>query len=378
MLEHIEQDGPISRVALAAALGLSQPTVSQVVAELMAARLVEEVGTGLSRGGRRPVLLQLSDQAGYIAAVDLGGTRSRLALFTLRGHRLVDETGALPAATTPEQAVRLIADQVRRITRAAPVPKPLLAVGVAVPGVTDPATGVVKLAPALGWEEAPLGHLLAVELGLPVVLDNDVNAAALAELRFGDGRAWTSFVFVWVGTGVGAGIVLDGQLYRGSGNCAGEIGYLIVDGPGPERQGPLGFGHLERRLAIPYLVERARAAHLARPTADDQAALGALFTAAREGRPEASAVVDEVIERLARALTNVAVILAPQAIVLGGPVGALVQHIVPQLAGRLRALSPIVPEIRASRLGDRAGLVGAAALAAMHAKASILERFERG
>ncbi|WP_404980523.1 ROK family protein [Carboxydichorda subterranea] len=151
-----------------------------------------------------------------------------------------------------------------------------------------------------------------------------------------------------------------------------------MDGPGPERQGPLGFGHLERRLAIPYLVERARAAHLAGPTADDQAALGALFTAAREGRPEASAVVDEVIERLARALTNVAVILAPQAIVLGGPVGALVQHIVPQLAGRLRALSPIVPEVRASRLGDRAGLVGAAALAAMHAKASILERFERG
>ena len=257
VLDLIEHKGPIPRVALAGALGLSQPTVSEVVAELVKAGLVVEAGFGDSTGGRRPVMLRFNDRAGYIVAVNLGGTKSQLATFTLRGEQIDCINTPLPKAHTAEEAVSIIAEDIEALTSCGNVPKEQLsAVGIAVPGVVDPETGEVTFAPAIGLKHAALGSLLQSKLGLPVVVDNDVNAAALAELEFGEGRQFRSFVLIWIGTGVGSGIVIDGKLHRGYGNFAGEIGYFIVDSALEESRLAAGFGPLEDRVALSNVIER--------------------------------------------------------------------------------------------------------------------------
>ncbi|HHY46586.1 MAG TPA: ROK family transcriptional regulator [Firmicutes bacterium] len=377
MLELIEREGSISRVALADFLGLSQPTVSEVVAELVKAGLVLEVGLGSSRGGRRPVMLKFNDEVGYVVAIDLGGTQSRLALFTLGGRQVARDYGVLPRAETPAKTVRLLGDQVRSLISKSAVPYDrVYSVGVAVPGVADPATGEVKLAPALGWQEAPVGSYLSEELGLPVYIDNDVNAAALAELRFGAGRSIPTFVYVWIGTGVGAGLVIDGRLHRGFGNFAGEIGYLVVDTPSP-LEGQEGFGQLERRVALSRIVERMVAEGVASPPASEheyRLAFEGLLAQAEHLEEPATSILNELIETLSRALVNVMLVVAPNVIFLGGPIGSFAERLIPLLEQRMHGLSPIVPVLRVSGLAEEAGLIGAAALASTQAKELLLRR----
>lgn len=381
VLELIEHERAVSRVALAQSLGLSQATVSEVVGELVRAGLVLEVGLGRSRGGRRPVMLKFNDEAGFVVAVDLGGTESRLALFTLGGRLLTRESGPLPLASTPVEAVQVLADQIRRlIGKSTAPPDRVCTVGMAVPGVADPISGEVRLAPALGWQQAPIGSLLTDSLGIPVYIDNDVNAAALAELRFGAGRSISTFVYVWIGTGVGAGLVIDGRLHRGFGNFAGEIGYLVVDTPSAA-EGRDGFGQLERRVALSCIVERALAEeHAPLPSSEDEYRLAferLLVRAERRAEPAdrvAAAILDDLIESLSRALVNVMLTVAPEVIFLGGPIGAYAQRLIPFLEQRMKELSPIVPVLRTSGLAQEAGLIGAAALASTQARELLLKR----
>jgi len=377
VLRLVECEGPIPRVAVAEALGLSQPTVSEVVAELAEVGLVVEAGLGDSTGGRRPVMLRFNDEAAYILAIDLGGTESQLAIFTLGGREIDHMSAPLPRAASAREAVELLGRHVRTILGRDKVSDDRLgAVGVAVPGVVDPVSGEVTFAPALGWREAALRSMLEEELGLPVVIDNDVNAATLAELQFGKSRQYRNFVYVWIGTGVGAGLIVDGKLYRGHGNFAGEIGYMIV-GTQDRSWTPAGFGPLEGKVALSHVVERVvgqGAGVLPLSEEDYRAVFERLLKEFEAGQEPALEIVTDLVESLSRALINVMLVVAPDVIFIGGPLGQSATLLIPHLGRRMTELSPIVPELRVASLGENAGLVGAAALASGHAQELILSR----
>lgn len=372
LLRLVESAGPISRAELSRVSGLSQPTVSGATDGLLRTGLVEVIGEGDSTGGRRPVLLRYNAGAGYVVGVDLGGTNLKLCLTDLSGRVLRRHDEPTPNASVQGAVVNTLMSSVERLVREAGVAwKDVLGIGVGAPGVTDPETGLVNLAPAVGWDRTPVKQLLSERFGLPCQVDNDVNAATLAEMVFGRGREFGDFVFMAIGTGIGAGIVIGGRIHRGQNCAAGEVGYLVID----HRWHPesvSGFGCFESMAAAPAIARRAREAI---PELGDGATCGeveSLFDLARQGHPAALKVVEEVAGYMGAALANLAVVLDPDAIILGGGVSRAGEILVEPVKRKLQELSPIVPGIYVSSLGSEAGMLGAAALAIEAAKERLL------
>jgi glucokinase-like ROK family protein len=373
LLNLIEASGPISRAELSRLSGLSQPTVSGAVEGLACTGLVQVQGQGDSTGGRRPVLLKFNAGAGYGVGVDLGGTSLKLGLTDLGGrvlHRL-DEPTPSPGSGHASVIAAIIAAVERLVGEAGVRWADVLGIGVGAPGATDPETGLVKLAPAVGWDRAPVKQLLCERFNLPCRVDNDVNAAALAELIFGRGREFGDFVFVAIGTGIGAGIVIDGKLHRGKHYAAGEVGYLVIDHAWrPESIG--GFGCFESMAAAPAIAREALAAIPELADGGPSGEVEALFELARQGHEAAHRVVDEIARYMGAALANLAVTLDPAAIILGGGVSRAGGILVEPIRRKLKELSPVVPEVYVSSLGAEAGMLGAAALAIGAAKERLL------
>ncbi|WP_369686556.1 ROK family protein [Limnochorda pilosa] len=383
VLTALRLNGPLSRAQLARQIGLSQPTVSAIVEELLHLDLVVEKGEGPSTGGRRPTLLGLGGERLYVLAMDLGGTRMKMGLVNLQGRLLASQAVPTPGSgrngTTrldPQQILEGVVAHLKRFMDEVAVPKDrILALGLGLPGVTDPERGIVTLAPALGWVDMPVVKVMEDLLGMPVFVENDVNAAALAEQRYGQGRRMRNFVFVALGTGVGAGLILEGRLYRGHANAAGEVGYLAIDrdwirahtstrtSPGD------AFGCWESLSAAPAIERMARELLSQHERADasilqsTELTAEAVMDAAAQGDPVGRAVLDQLAENLALGLTNIVVLLDPEAIILGGGVSLAGDLLRDAVQDRLVQTSPFVPELLISELGEQAGLLGAAAVA---------------
>jgi len=242
------------------------------------------------------------------------------------------------------------------------------AVGVGVPGIMRHREGVVVLAPNLYWREYPLGQILTERLGLPVALDNDTNLAALGEVRAGAGRGIASFFGLFIGTGVGAGVVLHDRLWHGAHEAAGEIGYALMDAANLTRTYP-DFGALELVIAGRSIAARAATALAESALSSSLREIGAppdavaVFRAARAGDVVATAVMSEVLDMLARALAAVTMTLDPHRIVLGGSVGLALAPWYDAILARLTDRIPFVPTLVPAALGDDAPLHGALALA---------------
>lgn len=297
---------------------------------------------------------------GYLVGVDVGGTTIKFALLDL-GRRILDEgRRATPRREGPEAVVAAVLDAVDTVLvrgrhRFAREPE---AVGVAVLGVVDESRGVASASAAVGWSDVPLQALLQPLTPAPVVVGHDVRAGALAEARHGAGRGFADFVFVTVGTGVGGAVVLDGRPHAGRGR-AGEIGHVRVqDGGAPCGCG--GHGCLETVAAAPAIVRRFQDATGRRLTVPQ------IVAEADRGEPCAVRVWRESVQALAAGLATASMLMDPQAIIIGGGVSlagdALIQPLRREL-GRLVRLGT-APILVAAELGDRAGVIGAAVLAA--------------
>lgn len=305
-----------------------------------------------------------------VVGVDLGGTKVFGALVdpALTGLAAVLADGKSP---TPTGGVDAVLDAVEALVRRLdPEPE---AVGIGTPGVVEPGTGRVLLAPNLPGFDRPVdvGHLLADRLGCPVAVGNDVNVAALGEARAGAGVGHDDVLAVWLGTGLGAGLVLDGRLRIGPHGLAGELGHAVVM-PGGRRCGCGGLGHLEAYIGRRALEALARELHAAgRSTqlverAGDAPMKSKVFRAAYDaGDPVARELIDEGIELLAVAVVNVVVTVDIGAVVVGGGLGERFGDLVTeQLASALRTLghAGIEPVVLKAALGDHAGALGAARL----------------
>jgi predicted NBD/HSP70 family sugar kinase len=311
VLRLIGHHGPISRADLARRLGVRPGTVTALARGLISSGIVTPVEMMSSSGGRPAELLGLVGSAAVAIGAKVADDRLVIVCADLDGEVLTKETVAFDAAgSNPFMTLAtLLEPHVRRAAEN----HLLLGVGLGLPGFEDPYGSGVVQAPLLGWRHLPIGEHLTRSLQTPVLVDNDVNTLAVAESLYGVGRGFENFLTITIGRGVGMGIVIDGELYRGARGSAGEFGHVCV-----EREGLLCTcgkrGCLETVAAEPALVAVARKRRIiAKDDGPEQ-----LVTKAAAGHAGALELYATAGTVLGRALAGVAVVLNPQAIVVGG------------------------------------------------------------
>jgi glucokinase len=368
----MERTGAFTRSELIEATGLSAPTVGSVVSHLIRRGLLRNLGVGPSRGGRRPCFMEFNARHGYVAAIDLGPSWTRIAVADLRGQRLADRVMATPAGLGPSALLTRIAVAARALLRDVQVPPGrLLVVGAAAPGAVDRHHGmVVNLAPNLaGWEMVPMRDILRRALDAPVVVENDVNLAVLGERWKGAARGHHTCAFISVGTGIGAGIVVEGELHRGHHSLAGEIAFMCM-GPQHVGQDFRPRGCLETLAGIKALAERWPAGARKHP----EPWVGEMFVAAQRGDRRARRVVDHATRLISMATANLSLVLDPSLIVLGGATVAQAPQLVREVRRLVAGILPTPTEIVASMLGEEAPLWGALLVATTEARALLRGR----
>lgn len=365
ILELIRERGPISRSELARLLHLSPPTITRIVNPLIEAGLVLEGDPGDSKGGRRPILLTFNSRASLIVGVYVGQNLVG-ALADLNGE--IFERRTLPSLPGEEGIARLI-EFIRELCQsAAHYGAPLRGVGVGVPSITLFAEGIVTWAPSFGWRDLPLKHRLEEALDVPVFIENSVNLITLGESWRGAGRGLRNLLCIQIGDSIGAGLILNGQLYRGSDYAAGEIGYTI---PNEQFLGRTydDYGCLEGLAGSSGIVRRTRqrveAGELSTLTPADMVKLTVemVLSAARAGDMLAQAVVQETVDYLSIAVANAAAIINPDRIIIGGDLAEFADLFVEPVRARIQGLIPVAPEISLSDLGLDAAVLGAVATA---------------
>jgi len=368
VLKTIYDRGQISRADVARATRLTRPTVSSVVASLIEKGLVEETGRGPSSGGKPPILLSVVDDVRQVVSIDLASSDFKGALVNLRGqvqHRALLSLQGQDGSAALDLVYRLVDALVEAANR------PLLGIGVGTPGLVDASNGVVHQAVNIGWRGLPLRSLLQRRYGLPVSVANDCHAAALAEYTFGGGEGAGDLVVISVGWGIGAGIILNGQLFHGSPFGAGEVGHVKVVENGLRcRCGNLGC--LETVASSRAIVQRARGIARDNPnsllhrSSPEEITLDTVFQAFQAGDEEVRQVVREVGQSLGVAAANLVGVLAVQRILLAGSVArfgqplietireSIVRYSLPSLARNV--------EVGIADLGPDIVLLGASAL----------------
>lgn len=376
LLRLIQTHSPCSKADLVRLSGLSAPTIASCVALLAKLDLVEAIGDGRSNGGRPPGMLRFKSQHGYVAAADIGGTRLRMMLADLNGTALTQWSHVLRhRQKTPTGMVALIQEGLKEMCEASDVtPSQVLHLTAGAPGITDVTAGVVLSAPNLtDWNEVPLRAMLHAKLGLPVIVENDTNLAAVGEHLCGAARETANFVFLAMGTGVGAGIFLGGRLHHGANWSAGEVGYFGVGGRERDAMRMRETGQLEEaiggggiELRWQRALDRGKAKHSSERM--DLKATQILDLAA-QGDRVAQSVAAKTAELVADAVADIVLLLNPQLVVLGGGVGSHPElcRLTRETIQRHELTSRLV--IRSSALGTHAQLRGAisTSLEAVHA-----------
>jgi predicted NBD/HSP70 family sugar kinase len=354
LLNHIRQLGPCSRADLARLSGLSKPTVSLALVNVERSGLVRRAGQRTGMPGRSARLYEITPDAGFVLGLDVG-------LRYLRGA-LADLTGEIRARSSARSRASSVSGRVDELTRLADalcavagVPKSAITQTViGSPGVYDPRRNAMALTGGLaGWSRPAVLADLRAAFGQELVLENDVDAAALAEREHGHGREFSSFAFVSIGTGIGMGLVLDGRLHRGVHGVAGEIAYMpISEGQGADEQDARRRGMLEAAGSAPAVVRAARRAGMRGPVSARR-----VFAAAGAGDERAAAVVAGEARLVAKAICAIVTVVDPELVVLGGGIGQA-PGFAAAVTAQLRGLAPVMPEVRVSALGTDAVVDG--------------------
>jgi predicted NBD/HSP70 family sugar kinase len=332
VLNCIRLDGPISRSQIARQSGLSAATVSGLTAELIDEGLVFEQEAGDSSGGRRPVLLSLKADGGFVIGVKLMENHLIAALTNLEAN-IVQDINLPFSQNEPESIIDAIASAASKLlSRAGVSREKCYGLGVGLAGIVDQETGVLRHSPIFGWQGLPIAEMISEAVGVPVFIDNDVNTVTLTEKWFGIAQDLDHFLMVTIGRGVGMGIVVNGRLYRGRGG-AGEFGHMVIDPEGP-RCSCGNRGCLETYVADPSLLREARSVL---GEADAPASVDALHGLAERGDLAARRIYAIAGEMLGRSLANLINLFDPQMIILSGEGVRSRQFIVPGMLASVQA-----------------------------------------
>lgn len=314
ILNHIRQTGPVSRAHLAELTGLSPAAVTAVTAELIADQFLLERAMGESSGGRPPILLDLNASAHYAVGIKLMESRL-IAVLTDLSTQVIEQESITLEHHDPEYIADR-ADEVSRdlLERAHSSRDRLIGLGLGLAGVIDALSGVCLSSPYLGWRSVPIADLIRERLGASVWIDNDVNAFAAAERLFGHGKRAQNFAVVTVGRGIGSGLVLGGELYRGRDGGAGEFGHTLSE-PGGRVCECGNRGCLEAYASEPALVERYNQGRSKKNAVRD---VHGFLERADRGDEVARDLLEDAGRRVGRNLANLVNLLNPELIVVGG------------------------------------------------------------
>jgi glucokinase-like ROK family protein len=367
----------ISRSEISHITGWSKAKASQEIRNLVNKGYLVEVGEGASQGGRKPRLLRINNQLGYIAGIDIGATSLDIALADVTGVILQRCSESTDVKLSPEtvfgRCVELLLEllQIQGAT-----PNQILGIGVGVPGPVDFAHGVLVAPPLMPeWENFPIRDFFKKTfISAFVVVDNDVNVMALGEQRNGDGAGVDHFMFVKIGTGIGAGIISNGKIHRGSDGCAGDIGHICVD-----KKGPLcscgNTGCLEAMSAGPAITAKAweAARNGTSPVLSQMLKANGVIrpedvnAACREGDQAALDIIRESGKMIGDILASLVNFFNPSHIFIGGGIANFGNHLL--VAIRRAVLQRSLPlatthlSIKFSRISSDAGVLGAISLA---------------
>ena len=350
ILEIIRRESPIARTTIAHQLDISLPTVMRIVDKLVDDGFVRPQGGTEWSGGRRRPLLEFNADGNVVLGVDMGGTNLYGAISEI-GGRFIAEVDMDRQGASGEAFYDLLTDLIDDLLARPDLQgRCVRGIGVGTPGITHHREGIVKWAYALNWKDFPLKARLNERYKLPITVDNDVNLAALGELWFGVGQNAQNMVLITIGSGIGAGIIIDGTLYRGSTEASGEIGHMI---PGREFLGKsyIDFGALESVASSTSIAKKADR-NLASSSEE-------IFAAARQGKAWAQSVVDETVDYLTIAVANLAVSFDPELIVLGGAATPFAGVLAESIKKRVQGTIPSLPRLEASNLGLRSTVMGA-------------------
>jgi predicted NBD/HSP70 family sugar kinase len=358
----------ISRAELARQTGLSRSTVSDIVSELLQQGLIEESHVARSTGGRPPIVLRFRDERFRLIGVEMGASHISAVVTDVRGLPRVVFHCEHDVQNDPDGAIRLTERTIERCIRSVSSEQHIVGIGVAVPCPIDP-----QLPDQLSrrilpkWQGVQLGKILRARFPQPIFIDNDANLGALAERWWGAGRLDPDFAFVKVATGVGAGIIIDGHIYRGSGGIAGEIGHTIVEAQGPRCRCGLS-GCLEALIGADALLQQLQKLKNTHPDSAlakiEDPRLTDLVQCAKHGDTLAIKIIARAGHALGGAIANLLNIFNPATIILGGSLTRAGEDLLKPIRETVqkRALWHSIADTRIliSTLGEEAIALGAA------------------
>jgi len=361
VLNYVREREPISRAEIARETELQRSTISAIVEALTAEGLIEEVGEGESTGGRRPTMLRLRTKEAIAIGVAITPTCTTVATSDLAG-RIVEQKEFL-TDPDPDKTLQDVIALVREFS--AKHKGSIEAVGVSLPGLVDPSTGAAVYVPYFKWRDIPVSKIISTAVGLPIIIDNDANAVALAELWFGrpevsDAR---DFILVLVAEGVGTGIIFDGQVYRGQRGAAGEFGHMVI---GTQAPVPCSCGNRDCWEA--FSSERAALARYLKLSGSENTAsfdFRDLVDQALTGEANAKAALIETARYLGVGISNLVVGFSPEAVVVGGEIArawSLVENALTETIEHSIRRGLASAKILPSTLGEKPILRGALSL----------------
>jgi glucokinase-like ROK family protein len=378
VLDHVRTTRESSRAELARATGLGRSVLTQRVDALLEYGLIAEDRIGVSTGGRAPRLLRFRADAGHLLVADLGATSIDVAVADLSGGIVAHKQEAADIAAGPEAVLARVDELFDECVSEADAPGSLWGIGIGVPGPVEFDSGTPVSPPIMpGWDGYAVREHFAAR-GVPVWVDNDVNVMALGELTAGSGSGVDDFVFVKIGTGIGAGIVVGGQIHRGAEGSAGDVGHIYVQAGTREVTCRCGMtGCLEAFAGGAALARDAEAAAregksaILRALLDEKGSLSAedVALASKHGDPVSIELITEAGRLIGQMLTGIVNFFNPSLIVIGGGVagggGDLLLATIRQTIYR-RSLPLATRDliVRRSALDGRAGVIGAATMVA--------------
>lgn len=308
VLEAVLKHAPLSRAQISEITGLNKATVSSLVQDLIDSHLVVENGPGQSSGGRKPVMLLFNGQAGYAVGVDLGVNYIRGVLVDLEGNVSAELQHSLNRQHQREFTLKHLIQCIEDLMSKAPAsPYGIIGIGVGVPGIVDD-QGTILFAPNMEWKQVELQRMLEERFELPVTIDNEANAGAQGEQKYGAGRGIAHQIYVSVGIGIGTGIILNKELYKGSSGFSGELGHLSIEyGGKPCRCGNEGCWELY--ASENALLERAE------PLGFDK--LEDLLEAAEAGDERVRELFYSIGEYLGVGISNIVNVFNPNVVIIG-------------------------------------------------------------
>jgi glucokinase-like ROK family protein len=365
VIDALRDEGLISRAEIARRTGLSRSTVSSLVSELQADGLVierpEPAAAHGDQGGRPPILLSFDASAGVAVGIDFDHHHVRVAVSDLSSRILAEREQQLDTDHAAHEGLDAAAELVGELLAEAGVDEArVIGAGMCLPGPVHRPTGVVGSTAILpGWVGVAAAEEMHQRLDLPILVDNDANLAALAEAAFGAGRDAKDLVYLMISSGIGAGLVLNGRLYRGAEGLAGELGHVLVDADGPVcRCGNRGC--LETVAGTDALAELLRRSH------GDGLDGRAIVRLAREGDLGCRRVIADAGRAIGKAAATLVNVLNPELLIVGGDLsdaGELLLDGVRESLDRSALPTAVqAAEVVAGSLGDRAEVLGAIAL----------------